>query len=217
MKKIAVILSGCGYKDGSEITESVSLLIALNKAGAEVSCFAPDIEIPVIDHITGEVQPEKRRLLVETGRIARGHVQELAQLKTKDFDALVFPGGFGAAKNLCNWVEKGSQCQVLPDVARLITEFHAESKPIGAICIAPVLIAKVLGQHKVTLTIGDDAETAAELEKTGAIHEPCPVDDYISDRENKIVSTPAYMFDDARPDKVFEGIFGLAHEIVEWA
>lgn len=217
MKKIAVVLSGCGHLDGSEITESVSLLIALHQAGADVSCFAPDIEIPVMNHIGGKPQTEKRRLLVEAARIARGNIQSLDQLQVKDFDALAFPGGYGAAKNLSNWAEKGAKCDVNPDVKRVILEFHSASKPIGACCIAPVLLARVLGDKKVTVTIGEDPETAAEIKKTGAQHEDCPVDDYITDREGKIVTTPAYMYDNAKPNEVFKGIFGLAHELVEWA
>ncbi|WII70716.1 isoprenoid biosynthesis glyoxalase ElbB [Bdellovibrio sp. 22V] len=217
MKKIAVVLSGCGHRDGSEITEAVSLLIALNQAGASVSCFAPDIEISTTNHIDGQQQGEKRRLLIEAARIARGQVQSLDKLSAKDFDAVVFPGGYGAAKNLSNWAEKGSQCDVNSDVKRVILEFHNASKPIGAICIAPVLVARVLGDKKVTVTIGDDKETAAEILKTGAQHEECPVDDYITDRESKVVTTPAYMYGNARPHEVFAGIFGLAHEIVEWA
>ncbi|AHZ86668.1 isoprenoid biosynthesis glyoxalase ElbB [Bdellovibrio bacteriovorus] len=217
MKKIAVVLSGCGHRDGSEITESVSLLIGLHQAGAEVHCFAPDIQIPITNHINGEAQGEKRSLLTEAARIARGHIQSLDKLHAKDFDAVVFPGGYGAAKNLSNWAEKGAQCEVNPDVKRVILEFHSASKPIGALCIAPVLVAKVLGDKKVTVTIGDDAATAAEIEKTGAIHEECPVNDYITDRESKVVTTPAYMYGDAKPNEVFAGIFGLAHEIVEWA
>lgn len=217
MKKIAVVLSGCGHKDGSEITESVSLLIGLHQAGAEVHCFAPDIQISVTNHINGETQTEKRSLLTEASRIARGQIQSLDKLQVKDFDAVVFPGGYGAAKNLSNWAEKGAQCEVNPEVKRVILDFHAASKPIGALCIAPVLIAKVLGDKKVTVTIGDDAATAAEIQKTGAVHEECPVDDYITDRESKIVTTPAYMYGNAKPNEVFAGIFGLAHELVEWA
>ncbi|WP_415062235.1 isoprenoid biosynthesis glyoxalase ElbB [Bdellovibrio sp.] len=217
MKKIAVVLSGCGHRDGSEITESVSLLIALHQAGAEVSCFAPDIEIPVTNHINGQPQNEKRHLLVEAGRIARGKIQSLDKLNVKDFDALAFPGGYGAAKNLCNWAEKGAKCDVIPDIKRVILDFHSASKPIAALCIAPVLLARVLGDKKITLTIGDDKETIAEIQKTGALHEECPVDDYITDRESKIVTTPAYMYGNAKPNEVFKGIFGLAHELVEWA
>lgn len=216
MKKIAVVLSGCGHRDGSEITETVSLLISLHQAGAEVSCFAPDIEVPVTNHITREQQSEKRNVLIEAARIARGHVQNINQLQAIDFDALAFPGGYGVAKNLCNWGEKGAKCDVNPDVKRVILEFHESSKPIGAVCIAPVLLARVLGS-KATVTIGDNPETIAEIKKTGAQHEECPVDDYITDRESKIVTTPAYMYDDAKPHEIFKGIFGLAHELVEWA
>lgn len=217
MKKIAVVLSGCGYLDGSEITEAVSLLIALGEAGAEVTCFAPSIELTTVDHLAAKETSEKREVLKESARIARGKVKDLKDLVTKEFDGLAFPGGFGAAKNLCDWASKGSQCEVHPEVRRVITEFHAESKPIGAICIAPVLLAKVLGDKNITVTIGDDPGTAAEIRKTGAQHEDCPVDDYITDREGKIVTTPAYMYDDAKPHEIFKGIFGLAHELVEWA
>lgn len=216
MKKIAVVLSGCGHRDGSEITETVSLLISLHQAGAEVSCFAPDIEFSVTNHMTHEQQSEKRNVIVEAARIARGRVQNINQLYSKDFDALAFPGGQGVTKNLSNWADKGSKCEVNPDVKRAILEFHEASKPIGAICIAPVLLARVLGS-KATVTIGENPEIIAEIKKTGAQHEECPVDDYITDRESKIVTTPAYMYDDAKPHEIFKGIFGLAHELVEWA
>nr|BFD61824.1 isoprenoid biosynthesis glyoxalase ElbB [Bdellovibrio sp. HM001]BFD65650.1 isoprenoid biosynthesis glyoxalase ElbB [Bdellovibrio sp. HAGR004] len=217
MKKVAVVLSGCGFKDGSEITEAVSLLIGLNQAGAEVSCFAPDLQISVTDHLTGKPSGETRSLLAEAARIARGRIKSLDKLHAKDFDAVAFPGGYGAARNLCNWAEKGAQCDVNPEVKRVILDFYNSSKPIGALCIAPVVVAKVLGDKKVTVTIGDDPETAAEIQKTGAIHEECPVNDYITDRETKVVTTPAYMYGDAKPNEVFAGIFGLAHELVEWA
>ena len=217
MKKIAVVLSGCGFLDGSEITESVSLLIALHQAGAEVSCFAPNIEVPAVNHASKKPLAENRNLLEESARIARGTIHSLDTLRVSDFDALAFPGGYGAAKNLSNWAEKGAQCEVLPDVKRVILDFYSESKPIAACCIAPVLLARILGDKNVTLTIGDDTETAGEIKKTGATHEECPVDDYISDRENKIVTTPAYMYDNAKPHEVFKGIAGLAHELVEWA
>lgn len=217
MKNIAVVLSGCGFLDGTEITEAVSLLIALNQAGAKVTCFAPDIELNVVNHANGNALTEKRSVLAESARIARGDIKPLNALQAKDFDAVAFPGGYGAAKNLSNWAEKGSKCDVNPDVKRVILDFHNASKPIGAICIAPVLVARVLGDKKVTVTIGDDAETAAEIQKTGAQHEECPVDDYITDRETKVVTTPAYMYGNAKPNEVFAGIFGLAHELVEWA
>lgn len=217
MKKIAVVLSGCGHKDGSEITEAVSLLISLNQAGAETFCFAPDIDFTVTDHVTDQSPTEKRNVLHESARIARGNIKSLSELKAQDYDAVAFPGGFGAAKNLSTWASQGSACEVNPEVRRVILEFFEASKPIGAICIAPVLLAKVLGHKNVTVTIGNDPDTAAEIKKTGASHEDCPVDDYISDRETKVVTTPAYMYGDAKPHEVFKGIFGLAHELVEWA
>ncbi len=217
MKKIAVVLSGCGHLDGSEITEAVSLLIGLYQAGAEVICFAPNIEARVTDHSTHKETLEKRNMLTESARIARGSIKDLIELQTKNFDALAFPGGFGAAKNLCTWADKGAKCEVHPEVQRVIKEFFAASKPIGAACIAPVLLARVLGDKNITVTIGQDPEMASEIIKTGAQHEICPVDDYISDRESKIVTTPAYMYGNAKPHEVFKGIFGMAHELVEWA
>lgn len=217
MKKIAVVLSGCGHLDGSEITESVSLLIGLSQAGADVTCFAPNIENLIADHTTHKITSEKRNVLIEAARITRGKIHNLSELAAKNFDALAFPGGFGVAKNLSDWAEKGSKCEVHAEVQRIIKEFYTASKPIGAACIAPILLARVLGNKNITVTIGEDTETAAEIQKTGAHHENCPVDDYISDRENKIVTTPAYMYGNAKPHEVFKGIFGMAHELVEWA
>lgn len=217
MKKIAVVLSGCGFKDGSEITEAISTLIALSAQGASYECFAPNISMKPVDHLTGKEAPnEQRNILVESARIARSEIKDLALLMTDSFDAVIFPGGYGAALQLCNWGQKGSGCEVLPDVRRILIEFHAQSKPIGAICIAPVLVAKVLGSHHVNITIGNDKETAAEIAKTGAQHIDCPVDDYITDRLSKIVTTPAYMYD-AKPHQVLKGISGLVKEIVEMA
>lgn len=217
MKKIAVVLSGCGHLDGSEITEAVSLNIALHQAGAEVFFFAPNLEFPAMNHNTHQATSEKRNALNESARIARGAIKDLSVLQVQDFDALAFPGGFGAAKNLCNWAEKGAHCDVHPDVRRVILDFHRESKPIGAACIAPVLLARVLGDKKITVTVGEEGNTSTEIKKTGSHHEECPVDDYISDRESKIVTTPAYMYSNAKPHEVFKGIFGMAHELVEWA
>lgn len=216
MKKIAVVLSGCGYLDGAEITESISLLIALDQNGAHVSCFAPDMKFAAVDHHTGEPAGEERNAFNEAARIARGKVLELKTLRAEAFDAVAFPGGFGAAKNLSNWATKGAAAEVHPDVANVIREFHEAGKPIAAICIAPTLIAKVLGKKGPTVTIGNDPETAAEIEKTGTHHENCPVTDYVTDRELKVITTPAYMYD-AAPADVFRGISGLVKELVEMA
>lgn len=217
MKKIAVILSGCGHKDGAEITESVSTLIALSQSGVEYQVFAPDISYHPINHINNDVDSKtQRNCLTESSRIARGTIFELKTLDENKFDALVFPGGFGAATILSNWAHKGAQAQVLPEVERIIKSFHKASKPIGAICIAPTLLAKVLGSEKVTLTIGNNKEVAGEIEKTGAHHVECPVEDYITDRLHKIITTPAYMYE-TQPHKVFKGISGLIKELVEMA
>lgn len=212
-KKIAVVLSGCGYLDGSEITETVSTLIALDKEGVQYTLFAPNMAFPSMDHVTKKTQ-ETRNSLIEAARIARGDINDLVHLKEADFDGLVFPGGFGAAKNLSSWLQMGAKCTLLPQLENNIIAFHAASKPIGAICIAPALVARVLGKHQITVTIGDDAETAAEIQKTGALHEICPVEEYVSDRFNKILSTPAYMYN-TTPAKAFSGISKMIRELVE--
>ncbi len=216
-KKIAVILAGCGNKDGSEITEAVGVIVALSQAGAELSFFAPDTIFPAKNFLTGEVTSEKRNVMLESARISRGQIQDINSLVAKDFDGIAFPGGFGAALNLCTWATKGSQCDVLPEVQRVIEDFHKQGKPIGAVCIAPALIAKVLGKHKITVTLGNDKETIQEILKTGAQHEVCPVEDFITDRHNKIVTTPAYMYGTAKPHQVFNGIQAMIHEFIEMA
>lgn len=217
MKHIAIVLSGCGHLDGSEITESVSCLIALSQANAQYTIFAPNINYTPMNHKTKEPYPNaQRNTLEESARIARGQVFDLQTLKEEKFDALLFPGGYGAATHLSNWALKGSQAQVHPDVERIIRAFHQASKPIGAVCIAPTLVAKVLGSHHVSLTIGNDKETADEIKKTGAKHIDCPVDDFITDRLNKIITSPAYMYN-TDPGKVFKGISALVRELVEMA
>ena len=117
---------------------------------------------------------------------------------------------------MSNWATKGAACDVNPDVKRVLLEFFKQEKPICAICIAPVLVAKVLGSHRVEITIGNDKETIAELEKTGAEHVECKVSDFVTDRRNKIITTPAYMFD-AKPFEVYKGIKGAIKELVEMA
>lgn len=215
MKKIAVVLSGCGFKDGTEITESVSTLISLSETGAKYEIFAPDIKITSTNHLTGKHE-EERSTLIEAARIARGKISDIKNLNSKNFDGIVFPGGYGAAKNLCNFAEKGSKGEVHPEVKRVIHEFYDDSKPICGICIAPALLALTLGKKGITVTIGNDKETAAEIKKTGAIHEDCKVDDFVTDRANKIITTPAYMYD-ANPFEVFKGIRSAIRELVEMA
>ncbi len=215
MKKIALILSGSGYLDGSEITEAVSSLICLSQAGAQFQCFAPRLTVASVDHRT-QSAGMPRDVLTESARIARGEVLPLSELNEAQFDGLLLPGGFGAAKNLCSWAEKGAGCEVLPDVEKIITEFYKNQKPIAAICIAPAVVARVLGKHGINVTIGNDPQTAQEIAKTGAIHEDCPVSDYVSDRDHRILTTPAYMYE-AKPHEVFAGISKMIREFVELA
>jgi enhancing lycopene biosynthesis protein 2 len=192
--RVGVILSGCGFKDGAEIHESVLALLAINRAGAEAVCFAPDIEqAKVVNHLTGEDTSESRNVLVESARIARGEVADVRAADAATLDALVLPGGFGAAMNLSTFATAGPEAEVHDGVATLIRAMHAAGKPIGAICIAPAVIARVLGDTGPTLTIGTDADTAGAIEACGATHQDCAVDSFVVDREARIVTTPAYM------------------------
>jgi enhancing lycopene biosynthesis protein 2 len=197
MAKVGVVLSGCGVFDGSEINETVLTLLALDRAGAEVICMAPNMEqLHVVNHLSGEIATdESRNVLVESARIARGNIKDMSAVQVGDFDALVIPGGFGAAKNLCDFATKGVDCVVHSEVKRLVLATVNAGKPLAAICIAPALIAKVIGaEHKgVQLTIGSDSATAEAMENMGAKHVECTVDDYVFDKQLKILSTPAYM------------------------
>lgn len=217
MKKIGVILSGCGFRDGSEIHEAVCALLAIDQAGAEAVCMAPDIELNEMNHCSMELTGAKRRVLMESARIARGKIKNISEVQAAELDALVLPGGFGAALNLCDFGLKGAAASVNPEVARLTREIHAARKPIGAICIAPALIAAILGNEAApTLTIGTDPATAAEVEKTGAKHQNCPANDIVIDQANKIVTTPAYMLA-GRISEVYEGIGKCVKAVVEMA
>jgi len=216
MARVGVILSGCGYLDGAAIQEAVFTLLALDRAGAEVRCFAPDVDqLKVVNHLTGEETQERRNVLVESARIARGDIADVAQANAADLDALILPGGFGAALNLCDFAVRGPDCTVHPDVARLVQAVHAAGKPIGAICIAPALIAKVLGD-RVTVTIGTDAGVGQAIEAMGATHEACPVERFVVDRERKVVTTPAYMLGPG-PKDVAAGIEGCVAEVLAMA
>ncbi|WP_303721364.1 isoprenoid biosynthesis glyoxalase ElbB [Malonomonas rubra] len=196
MTKVGVVLSGCGVYDGSEIHETVITLLALDRAGATAVCMAPNMEQTVVNHLTGEqMEGVTRNVLEEAARIARGAITDIAKIKASDIDALILPGGFGAAKNLCNFAVKGTDCEVHPEVARLIREVVAAKKPLAAICIAPALVSKVLGDDNLAhkLTIGTDEGTAKAVTTMGSTHVECPVREFVIDKENKLVSTPAYM------------------------
>ena len=217
-KKIGVILSGCGVYDGSEIHEAVITLLAIDRNGAEAVCMAPDIpQMHVVNHLSGEVEPgASRNVLVESARIARGAVRDVAAVRAEELDGLLLPGGFGAAKNLCDFAVRGKDCSVHPEVARLVREVHAQGKPVGAVCIAPALIARVLGPEKPRLTIGTDEATASGLEAMGATHVACTVAELAVDRERKLVSTPAYMLG-RRIGEVAEGIDKAVAALLEMA
>ena len=194
MAKVGVVLSGCGLYDGSEIHEATLTLYFLDRAGAEIICIAPNVnQSEVVDHLASKPVIETRNVLVESARIARGDVKGMEGMKASDFDALIFPGGFGAAKNLCDFATKGKDCTVNPEVEKLIKETHDARKPLGFMCIAPVVAARVLGEFHPRLTIGNDKGTAAAIEEMGGKHIICKVDEIAVDEENKIVSTPAYM------------------------
>ncbi len=194
MKKVAVILSGCGVYDGSEIYEAVFTLLALDKAGAQVQCLAPDImQHQVINHVTGEkIEGQERNVLVEAGRICRGQIQDLAKANPDDYDALMVPGGLGAATNLCDFAINGANCTVNPQVLEFAQAIHKADKPIGLVCIAPVMSAAICGEG-VECTVGNDADTGEALKAMGAVPVECPVDNAHVDRDRKLVTTPAFM------------------------
>ncbi len=215
MKKIGVVLSGCGVRDGSEIHEAVFTLLAIDRQECEAVCMAPDADFPVTNHLTMQESGEKRNILVESARIARGNIRDIATVKAADLDAIVFPGGFGAAKNLCDFAMKGAGAVAHPEVSRLLKEMAAAKKPIGAVCIAPALIAAVLGrEYLTTVTIGNDAGTAAEINKTGAKHQECQVTEFVVDEKNKLVTSPAYMLAN-RITEVAEGINKCVREVIK--
>jgi len=216
MPKVGVVLSGCGVYDGAEIHESVITMLALDRAGVDMVLMAPNIDqLHVVNHLNGEEMEERRNVLVEAARIARGNIKDMAEVRADDLDALIFPGGFGVAKNLCDYAMTGSNCTVNPDVYRLASKVHKAGKPIGVICIAPAMLAKIMDQEqeKVSLTIGSDEKTAADIEAMGAKHVTCPVTEMVVDKEQKIVSTPAYM--EAQSIKeAAEGIEKLVAEVL---
>lgn len=217
MSKVAVVLAGCGVYDGAEINEAVLTLLSLEQQGASYQCFAPDIEqMHVINHLTGEPEAgERRNVLVEAARIARGNIKELAEADVGDFDALLVPGGFGAAKNLCNFAVAGAGMEVLPQFLQLAQAFHEAGKPIGLVCIAPVMAAAICGAGT-QCTIGSDAETAAAIEMMGAQHLACPVSEARVDTANKLVTTPAYMLAGS-VSEAYSGISECVKEVLALA
>ena len=208
MKKFAVILAGCGHKDGSEIQEAVTLLLAIDQHGCEYQCFAPNrSQTEVVDHASGKTAKEERNILVEAARIARGNILPIEQFKAADYDALFFPGGFGAAKNLCNYAYKGAAMEVQPDVARAILEMHEAGKPIGAMCIAPVMLARLIPDVCVTLG-AEGTPVTDEVRSWGAEHVQTENGDVCADNEKLVFTTPAYMLNATIKD-VYDGAYNM--------
>uniref|UniRef100_A0A6J0SS37 Glutamine amidotransferase-like class 1 domain-containing protein 3, mitochondrial isoform X2 n=2 Tax=Pogona vitticeps TaxID=103695 RepID=A0A6J0SS37_9SAUR len=223
-RRVALILAGCGVFDGSEIHEASAVLVHLSRAGAEVKIFAPNIEqMHVVDHLKGSPSEEKRNVLVESARLARGNIQDLADLNDGEFDAVIFPGGFGVAKNLCSWAVEGKNCTVNAQVKSTLEAFHNAKKPIGLCCISPVLAAKVfpgcevtVGQNKNIDGRFPDAETASAIEELGCKHICKDVNEAHVDSTNKIVTTCAFMCK-APLHEIFDGIGAMVTEVLKLA
>ncbi len=216
-KKVGVVLSGCGVFDGTEIHEAVICLLALDRAGVETVFYAPNIELDEVNHITGEGTGTKRNVMTESARISRGPMNDLANAKATDVDAWVFPGGFGAAKNLSNVAMVGGDAIANTEVTRIVEEALASRVPIGACCIAPAMLsaaAKHSGE-KLRLTIGNDEGTASAIEAMGGDHVTCPVEEIVEDGDHRVVTAPAYMYD-ARIGEVAQGIEKMVDKVVSW-
>ena len=217
MAKIGVILSGCGNMDGSEIHESVLTLLFLDREGAVVQCMAPDMEQKnVISFLTGKATDNKRNVLEESARIARGNIKDIRDVSANDLDGLIIPGGSGPITNLSDFAEKGTACSLNGDVRKMIRDMHAAGKPIGAICIAPVTLIKALQDKDPEVTIGTDTDTAQKSETMGGKHIPRAVDEIHVDYANKLVTTPAYMTGPGIKD-IAEGIEKLVSKVMEMA
>jgi len=193
MTTIGIVLSGCGFKDGAEIHESVLTILFLEQRGAKVVFMAPDVEQPVINHLSGEKTMETRNVLVESARIARGNIQNVKNVAAGDIDGLIFPGGFGAVCNLSDFSSKGKEARVNPDVKHLIHEMVVAKKPIGALCIAPATLVSAIPEKGPAVTIGNDMTVAQTLKDMGGVHQNCAVGEIHVDEKNKLVTTPAYM------------------------
>ncbi len=215
-KKVAIILSGCGYLDGAEIRESVLTLLSLDTEKISYEIFAPDQnQNDHINHLTKNESKYERNILAESARIARGKISPLTELDPEQYAAIILPGGNGVAKSLCNFAFKGAQGAVIPMIGKILHQFHQKNRPIGAICIAPALIALTFGNLGVEVTIGKDIKTAQEIEKTGAKHFNKEASEFHHDQKLNILSTPAYMYDEASLSEIYEGIHGLVKKIKE--
>ncbi len=213
MKHFAIILSGSGVYDGSEIHEATMAMLSIIQQECTYECFAPNInQHHVINHFTGEVTNEQRNVLIESARIARGDIKPIEDFDALEFDAVIFPGGFGVAKNLSDFASEGENCTVIPEIKNIILEMNRLDKPIGAMCISPVIIAKVLNNS--TLTIGNDEDTAKQIVNMGATHVNTSYGEVIADKKNKVFTTPCYMLDSNIAD-IYDGAYNLIKSILE--
>lgn len=193
MKHVAVLLSGSGVFDGAEVNEAVLTLLHIEKQGGSYQCFAPDTQqAHVVDHLQGEEANETRNVLTESARIARGDVKPLHELNVDDFDALILPGGFGVAKNFCDFAFNGADMMINEQVEAVGEAFKNANKPAGYMCIAPVLLPYIYGKD-VKVTVGNDPDVAAAITKMGGEHIECDVRDIVVDDNHRLVTTPAYM------------------------
>ena len=212
-KKFAVILAGCGNRDGAEIHESVMTLYAIARAGCTYEIFAPDVnQYHVINHYTGQPSTETRNVLVESARIARGKIRPLSEFSAQNFDILMFAGGFGVAKNLCTYAFDGADCTVNPEVEKAVTSMFSSGKPIGALCISPVILAKIL--PGVSITMGQDQSAIQNVKAMGAVHRTTHAREIVIDRDNKVVTSPCYMLDSGIVD-IAEGAMNTVNALIE--
>lgn len=216
--RVGVVLSGCGVFDGSEIHEAVSILVALDKRGAQIIFMAPNITADVMNHLTRQPAGQKRNILEESARIARGSIRDIASVKADDLDALVFPGGFGAVKNLSSFAAEGPNCTVNPQVERLVSDMVQAKKPVGLACIAPVLAARILGKQglKPKLTIGSDQGTADAIHAMNGEHQVTGPAEVCIDEANRLVTTPCYM-NNVGPWVVFQGADKMVEQVLRMA
>lgn len=216
MKKVALILAGCGFQDGSEVHESVLCLLALQQAACQVQCFAPDIpQAKVVNHLTGEEVNESRNVLVESARIARGKIKSLEQLDVDAFDAVLIPGGFGVALNLSNFATKGTGCDVNPKLHQVVLSFYEQKKPIGATCISPAVLAKIFeGKQTVTMTLGQGEGPLHQLEEMGMQPKAASSSQMVADEQNKVYTTPCYMEPPDLPG-MYEGVKKVVAKLVQ--
>ena len=216
MKNVAVILSGCGNRDGSELQETISLFYALDKRGIQYTCFAPDGPLKVVSYtsVSGETG-ETRNIYAEAARVARGDIRPLAEFSVSDYDALALPGGLGAVRNLSTYAFNGSKMEVNPLVEQVIMSMHSAGKPICAMCIAPMLLAKVLGRFGVKLTFGDICAASKTAVALGAVHEVVEATGCCVDERNKVVTTPAYMVS-THISQIFDGANAMVAQLEKW-